>query len=296
MPSVDRRLGGGTRNLNLYGRRLDVLESDVAYADAQRLLRTQLDELRELYLRRLRSRARRCRGHPPPVCGVGSAAQGPSSMPRSMRCGRSTSHRQPQSPRHTSASTSSTRRMSVRASRGTVTRLPRSWPTARAIAIAGGHVGVLNDCLHLCNLAVLIEERPLLAWSSGCMAVSERIVVVDDDDPAGRPDEVYDIGIGVARGMVALPVVGVTPPCARPGASCASSPGVARRASVCSSTPVIASSCAPGLPADLGASESSTATVACFGARTPPDRDHRLRPQPAGTRPPAQRGQHPRGD
>ena len=46
---------------------------------------------------------------------------------------------------------------------------------------------MLNDCLHLCNLAALIEERPLLAWSSGCMAVSERIVVIDDDDPAGRP-------------------------------------------------------------------------------------------------------------
>lgn len=45
----------------------------------------------------------------------------------------------------------------------------------------------------------------MIAWSSGCMAVTERIVVVDDDDPAGRPDEVYDIGIGVARGMVALP-------------------------------------------------------------------------------------------
>ena len=30
-------------------------------------------------------------------------------------------------------------------------------------------------------------------------------MVVDDDDPAGRPDELYDIGIGVARGMVALP-------------------------------------------------------------------------------------------
>ena len=77
-----------------------------------------------------------------------------------------------------------------------------------AIAIAGGHVGVLNDCLHLCNLAMLIEERPLLAWSAGCMAVTERIVVVDDDDPAGRPDELYDIGIGVARGMVALPSAG----------------------------------------------------------------------------------------
>jgi hypothetical protein len=40
------------------------------------------------------------------------------------------------------------------------------------------------------------------------MAVTERIVVVDDDDPAGRPDEVYDIGIGVAHGMVALPSAG----------------------------------------------------------------------------------------
>src|SRR5580704_9929277 len=51
---ADRRLGGGSRNLNLYGRHLDVLESDAGYADAQRLLRTQLDELREVYLLRLR--------------------------------------------------------------------------------------------------------------------------------------------------------------------------------------------------------------------------------------------------
>ena len=51
---VDRRLGGGSRNLNLYGRRLDVLESDPEYAEAERLLRTQLDELRDVYLVRLR--------------------------------------------------------------------------------------------------------------------------------------------------------------------------------------------------------------------------------------------------
>jgi len=74
-----------------------------------------------------------------------------------------------------------------------------------AVAIAGGHVGVLNDCLHLCNLAALIDAQPLIAWSSGCMALSQRIVVVDDDDPAGRPDEIYDIGLGVARDLVALP-------------------------------------------------------------------------------------------
>src|SRR5579863_2252472 len=51
---VDRRLGGGSRNLNLYGRRLDILESDPGYADAERLLHTQLAELRELYQVRLR--------------------------------------------------------------------------------------------------------------------------------------------------------------------------------------------------------------------------------------------------
>jgi hypothetical protein len=39
---VDRRLGGGSRNLNLYGRRLDVLESDVAYADAEQIGRAHV--------------------------------------------------------------------------------------------------------------------------------------------------------------------------------------------------------------------------------------------------------------
>ena len=51
---IDRRLGGGSRNLNLYGRHLDVLESDAGYADAQRVLQAQLDELRDVYLLRLR--------------------------------------------------------------------------------------------------------------------------------------------------------------------------------------------------------------------------------------------------
>ena len=34
---VDRALGGGTRNLGLFGRRLDVLESDPAFAEAELL-------------------------------------------------------------------------------------------------------------------------------------------------------------------------------------------------------------------------------------------------------------------
>ena len=196
---IDRRLGGGSRNLNLYGRRLDVLESDAAYADAQRLLRAQLDELREVYLLRLRHvlagvevvRRRSAEGSE-----LDAAIDAVRALDESHAAAIATAydrfyslnkpHERPRIARH----------------REEVAAIVAE---CGAIAIAGGHVGVLNDCLHLCNVALLIEDRPMIAWSSGCMAVSERIVVVDDDDPAGRPDELYDIGSGVARGMVALP-------------------------------------------------------------------------------------------
>jgi hypothetical protein len=200
---VDRRLGGGTRNLNLYGRRLDVLESDVVYADAQRLLNTQLAELRELYLIRLRHaldgvdviRRRFAESDRPTGPELDGALESVRTLDESQAAAITAAYARfyEQYPPH--------ERPSIARHREEVAAIVAD---CGAIAIAGGHVGVLNDCLHLCNLAVLIEERPLLAWSSGCMAVTERIVVVDDDDPAGRPDEVYDIGSGVAHGMVAL--------------------------------------------------------------------------------------------
>ncbi len=74
-----------------------------------------------------------------------------------------------------------------------------------AVAIAGGHVGVLTDCLHVCNVGALLGDRDVVAWSSGAMAIGERVMVVDDHDLAGRPDEVLGAGIGVVRGVVPLP-------------------------------------------------------------------------------------------
>lgn len=204
---VDRRLGGGTRNLNLYGRRLDVLESDAAYADAQRLLHTQLAELRELSLLCLRHaldgveviRRRFAESDRRPGPELDAALEAVRRLDESQAAAIAAAYERfyEQHPPH--------ERPSIARHREEVAAIVAE---CGAIAIAGGHVGVLNDCLHLFNLAILIEERPLLAWSSGCMAVTERIVVVDDDDPAGRPDEVYDIGIGVAHGMVALPSAG----------------------------------------------------------------------------------------
>jgi hypothetical protein len=201
---IDRRLGGGSRNLGLYGRRLDVLGGDEEYAAAERLLRTQLDELRRMYLERLRHalegvEALRRRfaevGRPPdteldaPVAAVRALDEAHVASITEAYDRFYVAH-----PPH--------ERALITEHRNEVASIVSG---CAAIAIAGGHVGVLNDCLHLCNLAALIEAQPLIAWSSGCMAISERIFVVDDDDPASRPDEIFDIGIGVARGLVALP-------------------------------------------------------------------------------------------
>ncbi len=201
---IDRRLGGGSRNLNLYGRHLDVLESDAEYADAQRVLQAQLDELREVYLLRLRHalsgvdviRRRFADAQP----GAGPELRAAVDAIRTLDQSHASAIEAAYGRFYTSHSPHE--RPGIARHRKEVGEIVAG---CDAIAIAGGHVGVLNGCLHLFNLAALIEERPLIAWSSGTMAVSERIVVSDDDDPAGRPDEIYDIGIGVARGMVALP-------------------------------------------------------------------------------------------
>jgi hypothetical protein len=199
---IDRRLGGGSRNLGLYGRRLDVLGSDDEYADAERLLRTQLDELREVHLLRLRHALdgvdavrRRFAGSP-----EGTELEMAIAAVRTLDDGHVTAIAEAYQ-RFYSAHPPHEQPI-ISAHRDEVASIVAG---CAAIAIAGGHVGVLNDCLHLCNIAALIETQPVLAWSSGSMAVCDRIVVVDDDDPAGRPDEIYDIGIGVAHGLVALP-------------------------------------------------------------------------------------------
>jgi len=204
---IDRRLGGGSRNLGLYGRRLDVLSSDAEYAEAERLLRTQLDELREQYQRRLRAALDGVDVMRTRFADVAGGAGGQVSAAIDAVRALDEAHAAAMSGAYERFYTTHPPhdRTVIRAHRDEVASIVGE---CAAIAIAGGHVGVLNDCLHLCNLAPLIDAQPLLVWSSGCMALSERIVVIDDDDPAARPAELYDMGIGVAHGLVALPMSG----------------------------------------------------------------------------------------
>lgn len=74
------------------------------------------------------------------------------------------------------------------------------------VAIAGGHIGALVWCLHLFNLAPALAGKPVVGWSAGAMALTNRIVLFNDRTPDGRSyTEVYDNGLGLCNGIVALP-------------------------------------------------------------------------------------------
>ena len=99
--------------------------------------------------------------------------------------------------------------------RATVARLISE---AAAVVVAGGHVNVLADVLHLFNVAAALNAaardpaggpaagRPVIAWSAGAMALTDRIVLFHDRAPQGPGHpEVYGTGLSVLRDVVLLP-------------------------------------------------------------------------------------------
>jgi len=76
---------------------------------------------------------------------------------------------------------------------------------AGALAIAGGHVGLLLQCLKLFDVSPP-PELPVVAWSAGAMSVTERVVLYNDLGPSGVVgSEVWDRGLGRAPRVVAMP-------------------------------------------------------------------------------------------
>ena len=77
---------------------------------------------------------------------------------------------------------------------------------AGIVCLAGGHVAVLLNRLRLFGLERLLRTRPVIAWSAGAMAISERIVLFHDHPPQGAGNaEVFEAGLGLVRGTVFLP-------------------------------------------------------------------------------------------
>lgn len=91
-----------------------------------------------------------------------------------------------------------------------------------AVVIPGGHVGVLLGTLHIANLAPALAAptpeteddpdpaptlyRPIIAWGAGAMALTERVLLFYDDSVVSPGvSEVLMAGLGMTRGLVALP-------------------------------------------------------------------------------------------
>ena len=74
-----------------------------------------------------------------------------------------------------------------------------------ALVLTGGHVGTLLRALRLFAIRIP-DDLPVIAWSAGAMALTERVVLFHDFGPEGASEaEVYDRGLGRVRGVVALP-------------------------------------------------------------------------------------------
>jgi hypothetical protein len=77
---------------------------------------------------------------------------------------------------------------------------------ASVLVVAGGHVAVLLYRMTLLNMAPLIEKLPIVAWSAGAMALSERVVLFHDSPPQGEGNpELLESGLALVRQVLPFP-------------------------------------------------------------------------------------------
>jgi hypothetical protein len=200
---LGRLLGSRDVNLSLYRRWLDVQERIPELAAAERRLRGMLEEAQEIYLLRLDYALR-----------AAYAVQHRSAHDRL----RADVLAEAISALHDLDAMHLRRVSDLRG------EFYQAWPPdglpvvaehraavarvlgeAAALVVAGGHVGVLADILHLFGVASSLRS-PVIAWSAGAMALTDRVVLFNDRAPQGPGHpEVYGTGLSVVRNVVALP-------------------------------------------------------------------------------------------
>lgn len=200
---LDRALGGRGVNLGLHRRWLEVLEIDPEYATAELEHRAVLDQLQELYLvqldhalRALYEVAQRGGLRRPRTAAVADALAVVRVIDERHRDRVWAAHAD------FAAAWRPAERDAVAAHTAAVRRL---LDAAAGMVIAGGHVGVLVHVLRLFGVRSP-DTIPLVAWSAGAMALTERVVLFHDRIPQGPAHaEVYDDGLGVLTRLVLLP-------------------------------------------------------------------------------------------
>jgi hypothetical protein len=196
-------LGGRAVNLSLYRRWLDVQDRDPQYAAAERGLAGTLAGLQDLYLLRLDYALRAVYA----VQRRSAGDLGTDALAEAIAAVREldTAHlRRVDTVRREFFQLMPPHdRPVIAGHRAAVAGLLGE---ACALVIAGGHVGVLAEVLHLFNIAAALRSAPVLAWSAGAMALADRIVLFGDRSPRGPGHaEVYGSGLSLLRDVVLLP-------------------------------------------------------------------------------------------
>lgn len=196
--------GGRAVNLRLHARRLEILQADQPLAASQGEADALAEELRELYRVRL--------DH-----GMAAVRQLHHLVPRARHLGATevdsalaavaeldTVHlvRLAAVASMLRAEVESGEHPEVQRHRGEVAE---QLAGCSALVVAGGHVGELVAGLTLFGIDQLAADLPIVAWSAGAMALTERVVVAEPMLPAGGASpEVYDRGLDRCHQLVAL--------------------------------------------------------------------------------------------
>ncbi|HET9973460.1 MAG TPA: hypothetical protein VFQ68_34870 [Streptosporangiaceae bacterium] len=192
----------GAVNLGLYRRGVDVAERDPVFAAGWDELRRTLAGLQEVYLLRLDYALRAVYAVQRQAGSGSEAAEEAVAAVRSL----DEAHRRRVNGARGEfyARLEPHARPVIAAHRDEVAAVLRD---AGALVVAGGHVGVLADVLHLFNVAAALNGGSLvIAWSAGAMALTDRIVLFHDRAPQGPGHpEVYGSGLSLLRDVVLLP-------------------------------------------------------------------------------------------
>ena len=196
-------LGGRMVNLELHRRWIQLIEADLSYAAAERRLNAELDALRTAYQLRLqhavagvRALAQRVRDPEILAAATADAVEAVRALDDwHLSTGAELRSAFFAEVRLAERQTVDDHRRAIRALVG----------SSAGMVITGGHVGVLLQLLHVFDLPSMIIS-PLITWSAGAMALSERVVLFGEQTPQRPPEvEVYAEGLGVFGHGVCFP-------------------------------------------------------------------------------------------
>lgn len=198
---LDAQLAGRSLNLRLWTRWLAVLDADPEFAAGQRAHQAVLDQLQELYLLQLDGAL----GAAAEIARHGGAEEVRAAVLADAGAAvRLVDTRHLARVAEAEAAFDDRFRPGARPSVvGHRAEVATVLAGAAALAVAGGHVGVL---VRLLRTFAVVPPPLVLAWSAGAMALTERVLLFHDRAPHGPAHpEFAGAGLGLLPGCVFLP-------------------------------------------------------------------------------------------